>query len=49
LSQEQIAILVCREMGWTYEEYLEAPNRMIRSILVMLREENDEVKRRSKE
>jgi hypothetical protein len=35
-------------MGWSYEQYLEAPYRMIRSILVMLREESDEIKRRSK-
>lgn len=48
LSQEQLAILVCREMGWSYDEYLQAPYRMIRSILHMLREESEETKRRSK-
>jgi hypothetical protein len=35
-------------MGWSYAEYLEAPYRMIRSILLMLREESDATKRRAK-
>lgn len=35
-------------MGWSYDEYLQAPYRMIRSILLMLREESEETKRRSK-
>jgi hypothetical protein len=34
-------------MGWSHEEYLDTPNRMINSILAMLREEAEENKRRS--
>jgi hypothetical protein len=35
-------------MGWSHEEYLEAPWRMIRSIFVMLNEEAEEMHRRNK-
>jgi hypothetical protein len=48
LSQEQKEVLVCREMGWSHHDYLEAPWRMIRSIFSMLNEEAEESNRRNK-
>jgi hypothetical protein len=48
LSQEQIEILVCREMGWSHADYLDAPYGMIKSIIAMLREESEEMKRKSR-
>jgi len=48
LSQEQVEILVCREMGWSHADYLATPYHIIKSILVMLREETEQIKRINK-
>lgn len=48
LTPDQIAALICREFGWTWEEYQNAPHSFIQVVLSMLREEADEVTRRSK-
>ncbi len=48
LYPEQIAALVCREYGWTWEEYLGQPAWFITTILAMLTLEAEEMNRRNK-
>ncbi|WP_412732283.1 hypothetical protein [Minisyncoccus archaeiphilus] len=33
------AALVCREMGWSWEEYQDAPSSFIDTVMLMLRED----------
>ncbi len=33
------AALVCREYGWTYDEYLDQPKYFVDTVLLMLRNE----------
>jgi hypothetical protein len=41
-------VLVCREFGWTWEEYQDQPTWFINEIMLMLREEAEESDRRNK-
>lgn len=43
-----IAAMVCREMGWTWQEYEAQPAVFIEIIIEMIRAENKEIERRSK-
>jgi hypothetical protein len=43
-----MAALICREYGWTWDQYREQPTWFIKTIVSMLREEADESKRRNK-
>jgi hypothetical protein len=43
-----IAAIVCREMGWTWQEYQEQPVPFIATITAMLNAEAKEVERRNK-
>jgi hypothetical protein len=49
LKEEQIAALICREFGWTFEEYQNQPSWFIDIILEMLKAEAEEIKKRMKE
>jgi len=42
------AAIVCREFGWTWDEYQAQPTWFISTIVSMLREEAEESKRREK-
>jgi hypothetical protein len=43
----QSAALVCREYGWTWQEYQSQPTWFVKTILSMLREEAEEANRRA--
>jgi len=43
-----VAALVCREMKWTWEQYRTQPVWFISTILAMLRQEAEELERKSK-
>ena len=38
-EQENI-VLLCREMGWTYDEYLEQPDWVIERLISVIKKEN---------
>jgi hypothetical protein len=40
--------LICREMGWTYQEYRDAPQWFVIILLSLFQNEAEEMKRRSK-
>lgn len=44
-----LAALVCREMGWTLEEYEEQPAPFIDTVIEMLKAEAAEFQRRAKQ
>ncbi len=41
--------LICREFGWTFEEYQKQPSWFIDVILEMLKAGGEEMKKRMKE
>ena len=41
LTEEMIAAIVCKEYGWTYEQYQETPAEFIEIILLMFKAESD--------
>ena len=43
-----VAALICREYGWTYQEYMEQPQTFLLTIISLLDEEARELKRRNK-
>ena len=43
----QIVAVLCREMGWGYEEYLDQPVEFIHMLLGLMSEEAKDAKRRS--
>jgi hypothetical protein len=49
LKNEQVAALICREFGWTFEEYQNQPSWFIDIILEMLKAEGEEIRKRMKE
>ena len=36
---EQLIAIVCREMGWTYEQYLDQPTWFVQMLLYAMSEE----------
>jgi len=42
------AAIICRELGWTWQEYCEQPHWFITMLLSMLQNEAEETKRKSK-
>ncbi|MBI4119239.1 MAG: hypothetical protein HY456_00140 [Parcubacteria group bacterium] len=44
-----LAAILCREMGWTWEEYENQPSWFIDTIATMLKAEGEEIKRRAKQ
>ena len=42
------AALICREMGWTYQDYRDAPQWFVVMILSMLQNEAEEMRDRTK-
>lgn len=49
LTDEMIAAIVCREMGWTKSEFDEQPATFVDTIVEMLRAEGKAMERRAKE
>jgi hypothetical protein len=45
LREEQVAALICREFGWTWEEYRNQPAWFIDIILEMLKAESELIKK----
>jgi len=43
-----IAVLICREYKWTYEEYMNQPADFIKNIIEMLTAEAEDSKNRNK-
>lgn len=41
-----LAVIICDRMKWTYEQWREAPTRMITAIVEMIHAENKEKKKR---
>ena len=48
LPGEMIAAIVCREFGWTWQEYESAPNWFITVVKSYLRHEAEESQRKNK-
>jgi hypothetical protein len=48
LPDEMIAAIVCREFGWTWQEYESAPNWFITVVKSYLRHEAEESQRKNK-
>jgi hypothetical protein len=44
-----VAALICREMGWTWQEYQNQPAWFIDIVLEMLKAEAEELKKKIKE
>jgi hypothetical protein len=44
-----IVAILCREMGWTWQEYQNQPAWFIDILLEMLKAEGEEIKRRRRE
>jgi len=42
------AALICREFGWTWQEFENQPAQFIDNILAMLQEESREMERKNK-
>ncbi len=49
LNPEMIAALICREMGWTWQEYQNQPAWFVDIIVEMLKAEGEEVGKRLKD
>lgn len=47
LSSELKAVLLCREMKWTWAEYRAQPQWLITNLLFMLQSEAEQAKRKS--
>jgi hypothetical protein len=43
---EQLIAILCREMGWTYEQYLDQPTWFVQSLMYLLSEEAKAAKQR---
>jgi hypothetical protein len=43
------AVIVCREMSWSWHEYREQPQWFITMLLSMLQNEAEETKRKAKQ
>lgn len=43
------AVLISREMGWSWQEYREQPQWFIAMLLSMLQNEAEELKRKAKQ
>jgi len=41
----QITAILCREMGWTYEQYLDQPQEFILMLLELLKAEGEQRKK----
>ena len=45
---EMIAALICREMGWTWEEYERQPSWFVKIISEMIRAESEQTEKNAK-
>jgi hypothetical protein len=43
------AALICKEMGWTYQEYCDSPQWFVTIVLSMFQNEAEEVNRKAKQ
>ena len=43
-----LAALICREMGWTWQEYQEQPGHFVDIVLAMLQAESEEIRKATK-
>lgn len=48
LAPELKAVVLAREMKWTWDEYLRQPQWFVSNLLMMLQAEAEEAKRRAK-
>ena len=48
LPDEMVAAIVCREFGWTWQEYESQPNWFIIVIKSYLRHEAEDIRRKNK-
>jgi len=48
LQDEQIIALICREMGWTWQDYQQTPAWFADIIAEMLRAEADATRKKAK-
>jgi hypothetical protein len=39
--------IICREMGWTWQEYDEQPTSMIAHLIAMMRAENQAARKKN--
>lgn len=44
LTEIMVRAIVCRAMGWTWQEYEEQPNHFIDVIIAMLKAQNEKNK-----
>lgn len=49
LDDMQIAAVICREFGWTYDEYLDQPITFIFTVMEMLNAEAEASQNRKKQ
>jgi hypothetical protein len=43
---EQLVAILCREMGWTYEQYLDQPSWFVQMLMYLISEEAKAAKQR---
>lgn len=47
LTPMQVAVLVCVETGWTYDEFLDQPAEFVENVIEMLRARAEDAKRKA--